>query len=534
MYFKKAEKYTYIYIYIHNIHNIYTKEEKMDSAAFPLPGQAYNNDAIDIYVPESLNQAKEMFEKVTTTVDNMHIKMSNCLGKQQTEFLAAYRAHMHNVQKELARLRQKVIDVEEALQKNEKIHRLEEDCEWFRSEAIRLDGYSTAMKKDLKYMKDKIDVLEEERLWYSKQLKTAKRHNRILIRDIEDYKNSNTGGVGVKGDQQQQQQQVQQIGGGHGSNTNTAMMMNSLTYSVDRMTKIHPDNLMDVTKDLPKNNSGSNSHHVNKNNSMKKKTIVTSTINTPKTTKVEPHKKDILQRVGLLNSLQPQTSSPSIINKGKYGQDNTESIDSLNEEIINLKKALKEEEKKSTNLRSKLIAHQVHRGELEELFEGCVEEVKKEVARRKRKANEKEKAAIFSRNKNILSPITTTKAAEITIADSHKNNLQDFESFANGNTKGSDESKQQHQLIPPPIKLEDLTAPDRLDIMARLCSNPNVLHKLYDHMFPQIMQQQLEEKEKEQGKLEEAKTSPKSKPGTAKNKFQHPKLAIVNSPTHGA
>ena len=61
-------------------------------------------------------------------------------------------AHMHNVQKELARLRQKVVDVEESLQKNEKIHRLEESREWYRSESLRLDGYCTAMKKDLKYM----------------------------------------------------------------------------------------------------------------------------------------------------------------------------------------------------------------------------------------------------------------------------------------------------------------------------------------------------------------------------------------------
>merc|ERR1712196_129136 len=114
-----------------------------------------------------------------------------------------------------------------------------------------------------------------------------------------------------------------------------------------------------------------------------------------------------------------------------------------------LKKALKEE-KKSANLRSKLIAHQVHRGELEEFFVSCIEDVKKEVARRKRKANEKEKAAILSRNKSILSPITTTKTAEIVIADSN-----------NDTTSVMDQQKP-HQLIPPPIKLEDLTGPDRI------------------------------------------------------------------------
>jgi hypothetical protein len=37
---------------------------------------------------------------------------------------------MYNVQKDLAALRQKVLEAEMALQKNEKVQKLEEDCEW--------------------------------------------------------------------------------------------------------------------------------------------------------------------------------------------------------------------------------------------------------------------------------------------------------------------------------------------------------------------------------------------------------------------
>lgn len=40
------------------------------------------------------------------------------------------RSHMYNVQKDLAALRQKVLEAEMALQKNEKVQKLEEDCEW--------------------------------------------------------------------------------------------------------------------------------------------------------------------------------------------------------------------------------------------------------------------------------------------------------------------------------------------------------------------------------------------------------------------
>jgi hypothetical protein len=62
--------------------------------------------------------------------------MSGVLAKQETEFLAAYRAHMYNVQKDLAALRQKVIEAENALQKNEKVQKLEEDCEWYAQDTL--------------------------------------------------------------------------------------------------------------------------------------------------------------------------------------------------------------------------------------------------------------------------------------------------------------------------------------------------------------------------------------------------------------
>lgn len=45
------------------------------------------------------------------------------LEKQERDFLAAYRAHMYNVQKELQDLRNKVAKAETSLQKNDKVRR---------------------------------------------------------------------------------------------------------------------------------------------------------------------------------------------------------------------------------------------------------------------------------------------------------------------------------------------------------------------------------------------------------------------------
>lgn len=47
----------------------------------------------------------------------------------------------------------------EPFQKNDKVQKLEDECDWYRKEALRLDSFNTAMKKDLKYMKGKLEIL---------------------------------------------------------------------------------------------------------------------------------------------------------------------------------------------------------------------------------------------------------------------------------------------------------------------------------------------------------------------------------------
>jgi hypothetical protein len=39
------------------------------------------------------------------------------------------------------------------------VQKLEDNCEWYRKEALRLDGFNTAMQKDLRYMKEKLGIL---------------------------------------------------------------------------------------------------------------------------------------------------------------------------------------------------------------------------------------------------------------------------------------------------------------------------------------------------------------------------------------
>ena len=150
------------------------------SSTFPLT--AVHEPARD---PESMKRVKELHGKLRRVVSTLSDKVSGVLMKQEREFLAAYRAHMYNVQKELQELRAKVDEEELALKKHEKIRKLEEERDWYRKEALRLDTFTTAMKKDLKYMKEKLESIEDDRSWLEKQLKAAKKQNKLLRAELE-------------------------------------------------------------------------------------------------------------------------------------------------------------------------------------------------------------------------------------------------------------------------------------------------------------------------------------------------------------
>ncbi|CAM9272719.1 unnamed protein product [Hapterophycus canaliculatus] len=106
-----------------------------------------------------MTRVREEHSRLQGVVFSLNKKISQVLAKQEGDFLAAYRAHMYTVQKELQTLRQRVIEAENVLQKNDKVQKLEDECDWYRKEALRLDSFNTAMKKDLKYMKGKLEIL---------------------------------------------------------------------------------------------------------------------------------------------------------------------------------------------------------------------------------------------------------------------------------------------------------------------------------------------------------------------------------------
>lgn len=72
-----------------------------------------------------------MHGKLSDVVGSLSDKVSGVLKKQEDEFLAAYRSHMFNVQRELQELRAKVNDSELQLKRDSKIRKLEEERDWY-------------------------------------------------------------------------------------------------------------------------------------------------------------------------------------------------------------------------------------------------------------------------------------------------------------------------------------------------------------------------------------------------------------------
>ena len=82
-------------------------------------------------------------------------------------------------------MRAEVVEKENALTNNEQMQKLEEECEWYRKESLRLDSLLEDEKKKNEDMREETKLLTSERNWMAKQLRSAKKQNMLLRAEIE-------------------------------------------------------------------------------------------------------------------------------------------------------------------------------------------------------------------------------------------------------------------------------------------------------------------------------------------------------------
>ncbi|KAE8987202.1 hypothetical protein PR001_g19064 [Phytophthora rubi] len=181
---------------------VFSKETFLTSVKRISESATGNRNANTIVIEEAPAMAlvREKHAQLHDVVGSLSEKISAVLARQERDFLAAYRAHMYNVQKELHEMREKIHRNETVENKSEKIKKIEDERDWYRKEALRLDAFTTTMTKDLKYMKENLEAIEEDRNWLEKQLKACKKQNKLLRAELDvrlsvPGNNSDSGGV---------------------------------------------------------------------------------------------------------------------------------------------------------------------------------------------------------------------------------------------------------------------------------------------------------------------------------------------------
>jgi hypothetical protein len=323
-----------------------------------------------VFGVSGLGRVQELHGQLTGVVGSLSGKVAELLKKQEEEFLAAYRAHVFNVQKELQDLRAKVRNAELALQRDKTIRQLTQERDWFRKEALRLDAYSTAMRKEIKFMEEKIEAIEEDRGWLEKQLKGSKKQSKLLRtelelhlegRGLEDEPASGAGGLPNRPGSQPPQAQR-------------------------RLAPVHSQSSGALIEDtLPRSERGDDKSQrsFRSRSSMGRYSAATAPTAT-----------------GSGMELLSQETECGTLASHLIPLNGSAAPAGLNATVKQLRDQLAREKEASRELRAALVRDQSSRGELEDFFLQCVEDTKKEVARRRNraklagsKANTKESSA---------------------------------------------------------------------------------------------------------------------------------------------
>jgi len=372
-----------------------------------------------------MKRVDEEHKKLQEVIGQLNERISLVLSKQEADFLAAYRAHMYNVQKELQALKARAVKAENELQKNDKIQKLEEECEWYRKEALRLDECNTAFKKDLIYMKEKLETLEDDRTFLARQLKASKKHNKLLRAELELVQEDKDT---FDADQLSSARSDQDKRG------------SGLVLPDMRFTQSAPHSLTQQTNHLGRVRRD---HGYN------------------------PQRPTTMPSKGSAANARYSRSVPAFNNTGnteEYGEAEPEDVQALKSQVRALRKQLASERRQLARVRTGTVV-EMKRSELQEFFVTCIEESRKAAERRRQKA-------MAANSKARPKTVSLRPQLALDSVSSPGNSLDDAAK----------------PWLQPKVDLDDLTAFDRRAIMERLLLRDDVADLVYRHVFPDHLQ----------------------------------------------
>lgn len=134
---------------------------------------------------DSLNKTRKRHVELNDLIADLSDKLTIVSNSQEKEFLSAYRVHMLGVQLELKELKLKVAKAELSLQDDGEVSKLEDECNWFRTETNRLSSHCSSMQADITSMKSRLTTLRDQNDFLSSQLKAVMKRSRVIEVELE-------------------------------------------------------------------------------------------------------------------------------------------------------------------------------------------------------------------------------------------------------------------------------------------------------------------------------------------------------------
>lgn len=130
---------------------------------------------------DGYKQLKETYVSLESVVEDLDSKLNRVLRKQEYEYLQAYNIYVKRKEKDL---RDMIDKLDEKNSKNNfkdlKIQQQEVTIDRMRDDAQKYEQKQEALKKEIKMWKEKLKIEQEEKEFFHKQALDAKRKNKLL------------------------------------------------------------------------------------------------------------------------------------------------------------------------------------------------------------------------------------------------------------------------------------------------------------------------------------------------------------------
>ncbi|CAD8086027.1 unnamed protein product [Paramecium sonneborni] len=300
-----------------------------------------------VFLEDNLKYGKEIerdYNKLQDIIDNLQGKVDKIIKSQEDDFMIAYKEQMTEVQKELKAMKRK-IDEEALRQKaDEKKRILEEERDYFREEALRLDKLCQEQLRTIEELKFKLKITLEEKQYYEGFVIDSKKENKALKYEL----------LYLYKQKSEEQKFGQRVGSVGNINPRTIMKKNT-----DYRPFTQEGTIMTATKD----DLGEGSKREFSSIKQGQKTQLSSKIQDYGSSQHDFFKRDL--------SSQQQS---------RYNQDIQQIEETTKKELIQeLKSQLQKEKQIIQQLKVELSKQNCQKGELEQILLDCVNQMKKEV-----------------------------------------------------------------------------------------------------------------------------------------------------------